>query len=165
MRVTGFLLLHRTTELSRPSQRGRHGASVRGMQPRPVCSAHQVHRPPVTCNVCLVAYRSPVAHTGAQGSPDDPSTACRATRTGSRGAAVETVQEGRTPCCRPRSSRDQTRRAGEHGVHLRVQRGRVIEVARRVALRASFTVEADELTWAELVTPTSNEFMRRSVSG
>jgi hypothetical protein len=41
----------------------------------------------------------------------------------------------------------------------------VIEVARRVALRASFTVEADELTWAELVTPTSNEFMRRSVSG
>jgi acyl dehydratase len=56
-------------------------------------------------------------------------------------------------------------RAGEHEVHLRVYRGRVIEVSRRAARGATFTVEADELTWTELVGATSNEFMRRTMSG
>jgi acyl dehydratase len=56
-------------------------------------------------------------------------------------------------------------RAGEHEVHLRVYRGTVIEVSRRAALGATFTMEASELTWTELVTAASNEFMRRSMSG
>jgi hypothetical protein len=50
------------------------------------------------------------------------------------GAAGETVQEGTSSVLLAARSRD--RRAGEHGVHHRVERGRVIEVARRAALCA-----------------------------
>jgi acyl dehydratase len=56
-------------------------------------------------------------------------------------------------------------RAGDHEVHLRVYRGAVIEVSGRAALGATFTVEADELTWTELVTAPTNEFTRRSMTG
>jgi acyl dehydratase len=56
-------------------------------------------------------------------------------------------------------------RAGEHEVHLRVYRGAVIEVSGRAALGATFTVEADELTWTELVTAPTNEFVRRGMEG
>ncbi|GAA4553823.1 hypothetical protein [Pseudonocardia xishanensis] len=43
-------------------------------------------------------------------------------------------------------------RAGEDEVHLRIYRGRVIEVAPRAARGATFVVEADEPTWLELAT-------------
>nr|WP_239029308.1 MaoC/PaaZ C-terminal domain-containing protein [Pseudonocardia acidicola] len=56
-------------------------------------------------------------------------------------------------------------RAGAHEVHLRVYRGAIIEVSSRAALGATFTVEADELTWTELVTAPTNEFTRRSMTG
>ncbi|MCW0214856.1 MAG: MaoC/PaaZ C-terminal domain-containing protein [Pseudonocardia sp.] len=56
-------------------------------------------------------------------------------------------------------------RAGEHEVHLRIYRGRVIEVSRRAATGATFTVEADELTWLELVTAPANEFTRFAMTG
>ncbi|MFR9800787.1 hypothetical protein ACL02T_00600 [Pseudonocardia sp. RS010] len=56
-------------------------------------------------------------------------------------------------------------RAGEHEVALRVYRGTVIEVAGRAAQGSTFTVEADELTWTELVTAPANEFTRFAMSG
>ncbi|WP_219415717.1 MaoC/PaaZ C-terminal domain-containing protein [Pseudonocardia nigra] len=56
-------------------------------------------------------------------------------------------------------------RAGDHEVHLRVYRGAVIEVAARSALGASFTVEADELTWTELMDAETNDFTRRAMAG
>ncbi|HYH30910.1 MAG TPA: MaoC/PaaZ C-terminal domain-containing protein [Pseudonocardia sp.] len=56
-------------------------------------------------------------------------------------------------------------RAGDHEVHLRVYRGAVIEVACRSALGATFTVEADELTWTELVEAATNDFVRRAMAG
>ena len=56
-------------------------------------------------------------------------------------------------------------RAGEHEVQLRVYRGKVIEVSRRAATGATFTVEADELTWVELVGAPANEFTRFAMTG
>lgn len=56
-------------------------------------------------------------------------------------------------------------RAGEHEVHLRIYRGAVIEVSGRSALGATFTVEADELTWIELVESATNDFVRRAMAG
>jgi acyl dehydratase len=56
-------------------------------------------------------------------------------------------------------------RAGDHEVHLRVYRGTVIEVSGRAALGATFTLEADELVWTELVTAPTNELTRRSMEG
>lgn len=56
-------------------------------------------------------------------------------------------------------------RAGDREVHLRVYRGAVIEVTRRAPLGATFTVEADEITWLELLTAPSNEFVRFGMEG
>jgi acyl dehydratase/putative sterol carrier protein len=56
-------------------------------------------------------------------------------------------------------------RAGDHEVCLRVYRGKVIEVAGRVLLGPTFTVEADELTWTELVTAPVNDFTRFAMTG
>ncbi|OZM79061.1 hypothetical protein CFP66_27425 [Pseudonocardia sp. MH-G8] len=56
-------------------------------------------------------------------------------------------------------------RAGDHEVHLRIYRGAVIEVSGRSALGATFTVEADELTWTELVESGTNDFVRRAMTG
>lgn len=56
-------------------------------------------------------------------------------------------------------------RAGSHEVCLRVYRGRVIEVAGRAALGPTFTLEADELAWTELVTAPRNEFTRFAMAG
>jgi acyl dehydratase len=56
-------------------------------------------------------------------------------------------------------------RAGEHEVHLRIYRGAVIEVSGRSALGATFTLEADELTWTELVGSATNDFTRRAMAG
>lgn len=56
-------------------------------------------------------------------------------------------------------------RAGDHEVCLRIYRGRVIEVARRAVRGPTFTVEADESTWTQLVTAPTNEFMRFAMAG
>lgn len=56
-------------------------------------------------------------------------------------------------------------RCGEDEVHLRVYRGRVLEVTRRAPLGATFTFGASELTWTELVTAPEDEFMRRAMRG
>lgn len=56
-------------------------------------------------------------------------------------------------------------RAGEQEVQLRVYRGRVIEASGRAATGATFTVEADELTWLELVEAPDNAFTRFAMSG
>lgn len=56
-------------------------------------------------------------------------------------------------------------RAGNHEVCLRVYRGEVIEVAGRAALGPTFTVEADELTWTELVTAPGADFTRFAMAG
>jgi acyl dehydratase len=56
-------------------------------------------------------------------------------------------------------------RAGADEVCLRVYRGRVIEVAGRSALGPTFAVEADELTWTELVTAPANNYTRFAMAG
>ena len=56
-------------------------------------------------------------------------------------------------------------RAGAQEVCLRVYRGRVIEVAPRSILGPTFTMEADELTWTELVTAPANDLTRFAMTG
>lgn len=55
-------------------------------------------------------------------------------------------------------------RSGSDQVQLRVYRGRVIDAAARTPHGATFTVEAGESTWADLLTATSNDFLRRVMS-
>jgi acyl dehydratase len=56
-------------------------------------------------------------------------------------------------------------RAGTEEVQLRIYRGAVVEVSSRAALGATFTLEADELTWLAMVTAPVNDFTRRSMRG
>jgi acyl dehydratase len=56
-------------------------------------------------------------------------------------------------------------RAGDHEVQLRIYRGKVIEVSGRAATGATFSLEADEPTWLELVTAPGNEFTRFAMTG
>jgi acyl dehydratase len=56
-------------------------------------------------------------------------------------------------------------RAGAEEVQLRIYRGSVIEVSSGAALGATFTVEADELTWLQMVTAPANDFTRRRMRG
>jgi hypothetical protein len=56
-------------------------------------------------------------------------------------------------------------RAPRHQVHLRVYRGRIIEVAGRTPLGATFTLEGPEWLWTELLTGPSNDLFRRAMSG
>ncbi|MFD2090749.1 hypothetical protein [Blastococcus deserti] len=56
-------------------------------------------------------------------------------------------------------------RAGTDQVQLRVYRGRVIEVAGRTPLGATFTLEAPGQVWTDLMTGPSNDFFRRAMSG
>jgi acyl dehydratase len=56
-------------------------------------------------------------------------------------------------------------RAPRDQVHLRVYRGRVIEVAGRTPLGATFTLDGPERLWTELLTGPSNDFFRRAMSG
>lgn len=50
-------------------------------------------------------------------------------------------------------------------VHLRIYRGRIIDVARRTPLGATFTFTASAVHWIDLVTTERNEFMRRAIRG
>lgn len=56
-------------------------------------------------------------------------------------------------------------RAGTDEVCLRIYRGRIIEVDTRPALGPTFTVEADELTWTELITAPRNDLTRFAMTG
>jgi hypothetical protein len=56
-------------------------------------------------------------------------------------------------------------RCGDAEVHLRIYRGRVIDVTRRSPHGATFTVEAGELAWTELLTGPRNDFIRRAMRG
>jgi acyl dehydratase len=56
-------------------------------------------------------------------------------------------------------------RCGDDEVHLRIYRGRILNVSRRSPHGATFTVEADELTWTELLTGPRNDFIRRAMAG
>lgn len=55
-------------------------------------------------------------------------------------------------------------RCGDDEVHLRIYKGRVLEATRRAPHGATFTIEADELTWAELLTGPRNDFTRRTMA-
>lgn len=56
-------------------------------------------------------------------------------------------------------------RSGRDEVHLRVYRGRVIDVTHRAPLGATFTFGASELVWTELATGPADDFMRRAMLG
>ncbi|MFF5988243.1 FAS1-like dehydratase domain-containing protein [Prauserella flavalba] len=56
-------------------------------------------------------------------------------------------------------------RGGEHEVHLRVYRGRIIDVTRRAPHGATFTFGAEDRTWAELLTAPESRFGARLMSG
>jgi acyl dehydratase/putative sterol carrier protein len=56
-------------------------------------------------------------------------------------------------------------RCGEAEVHLRIYRGKVIEVTRRAPHGATFTLGASELVWSELITGPRNDFMQRAMRG
>lgn len=55
-------------------------------------------------------------------------------------------------------------RSGADQVQLRVYRGRVVDVAARTPHGATFTVEAQEHDWTELLTGPLNDFTRRVMS-
>lgn len=56
-------------------------------------------------------------------------------------------------------------RCGDAEAHLRIYRGRVIDVTRRSPHGATFTVEAAELAWTELLTGPRNDFIQRAMRG
>lgn len=56
-------------------------------------------------------------------------------------------------------------RCGDDEVHLRIYKGRVLDATPRAPHGATFTVEADELTWTELLTGPRNDFTRRAMAG
>jgi acyl dehydratase len=54
-------------------------------------------------------------------------------------------------------------RAGSVECHLRLYRGRVLESGRRTPLGATFTVQASELVWTQLMTGPRNDFIARTL--
>jgi acyl dehydratase len=56
-------------------------------------------------------------------------------------------------------------RAGAEEVQLRIYRGGIIEACAAAPLGATFTVEADELTWLHTVTAPASDFTRRQMQG
>jgi acyl dehydratase len=56
-------------------------------------------------------------------------------------------------------------RAGDDEVHLRLYRGRVLEVVPRTPRGATFVLGADSATWLELVETPDNPFMRLAMTG
>lgn len=54
-------------------------------------------------------------------------------------------------------------KCGDDEVHLRVYRGRVIDVTARTPHGATFTVKADEVTWTNLLVAETNDFIRRTM--
>ncbi|PXW27767.1 UNVERIFIED_CONTAM: hypothetical protein DES50_11363 [Williamsia faeni] len=56
-------------------------------------------------------------------------------------------------------------RCGERELHIRIYRGRIIDVTRRVPHGATFTFVASPRLWTELAFDTDDNFMRRAISG
>ncbi|MEU6609475.1 MaoC/PaaZ C-terminal domain-containing protein [Streptomyces shenzhenensis] len=56
-------------------------------------------------------------------------------------------------------------RCDDREVQLRIYKGQIIDTARRVPHGATFTLCADGLTWADLVTGETNDYMRRAIAG
>lgn len=56
-------------------------------------------------------------------------------------------------------------RCGDAEVHLRIYRGRIVDVTRRTPHGATFTVGASELTWTDLVTGPDGDFLRAAMRG
>jgi acyl dehydratase len=56
-------------------------------------------------------------------------------------------------------------RSGEQEIQLRIYRGQVVDVTRRAPHGATFTVEAPELIWTELISAPHNDFVKRTMSG
>ena len=55
--------------------------------------------------------------------------------------------------------------AGPDEVSFRIYRGEIVEVARKAVDGPTFTVDAAELTWLELLTAPTNDFVRRTMTG
>ena len=56
-------------------------------------------------------------------------------------------------------------RSGEIELHLRVYKGRIVDVTRRTPHGATFTFVASDQAWADLVLSEENDFMRRAIRG
>lgn len=56
-------------------------------------------------------------------------------------------------------------RCADREVHLRIYKGRIIDVTRRSLLGATFTFEARPETWVELMLGADDDFMRRALRG
>lgn len=56
-------------------------------------------------------------------------------------------------------------RGGQHEVHLRIYRGRVIDVTERSPHGATFTLSASDLTWTRFLTTPDGGFSSRLMSG
>jgi hypothetical protein len=55
--------------------------------------------------------------------------------------------------------------AGPDEVNFRIYRGEIIEVARKAVDGPTFTIDASELTWLQLLTSPTNDFVRRTMAG
>lgn len=55
--------------------------------------------------------------------------------------------------------------AGPDEVNFRVYRGEIVEVARKAVDGPTFTIDAPELTWLQLLTAPGNDFVRRTMTG
>ncbi|MEE2030580.1 hypothetical protein [Rhodococcus chondri] len=56
-------------------------------------------------------------------------------------------------------------RCGDRELHLRIYKGRIVDVTRRTPHGATFTFVAPAHTWVDLVLSDGNDFMRRAISG
>ncbi|MFF3181592.1 hotdog fold domain-containing protein [Rhodococcus pyridinivorans] len=56
-------------------------------------------------------------------------------------------------------------RSGEIELHLRIYKGRIVDVTRRTPHGATFTFVASDHAWTDLVLSEENDFMRRAIRG
>ncbi|MEE2058679.1 hypothetical protein [Rhodococcus artemisiae] len=56
-------------------------------------------------------------------------------------------------------------RCGDRELHLRIYKGTIVDVTRRVPHGATFTFVAPAHTWVDLVLSDTDDFMRRAISG
>ncbi|MBS9374777.1 hypothetical protein [Rhodococcus sp. B50] len=56
-------------------------------------------------------------------------------------------------------------RSGETELHLRIYKGRIVDVTRRTPHGATFTFVAPDHAWTDLVLSEENDFMRRAIRG
>ena len=56
-------------------------------------------------------------------------------------------------------------RSGEVELHLRIYKGRIVDVTRRTPHGATFTFVAPDHAWVDLVLSEENDFMRRAIRG